>query len=167
MSRRRAADVLADLYRLRLERRSPARPVYVTTEERWTELYTSRQHAVVEVWRRDLGKLDWRCLAGLQVVACVSWTDQAERLALFEELRDAQPAELTWYAVDVRVDQRRYGAEHHTWLGCMWLKNGEPIEWHTPFDRLLQALMEEEGGSQQYLGQPLKPGEQLVSYGRV
>jgi hypothetical protein len=158
----RPADVLAKLATIRMQGSRPALPVFVTTERNWTERYAARRHPVIEVWRRDLGQLDFRALGGLRVEACVGWTSYEERLELFEALRDARPSELHWYA----INPRGTGPSSH-WMGCMWLKDGVPMDWHTPFDRMLQSAMEENGGAKVYGEKPFKPGEQLVSYGRV
>lgn len=155
----RPADVLARLLDLRMQGSTPAREVVVSTERQWTERYAGRRFATIEVWRRDLGRLDWRALAGLKVMACVGWTSYEDRLQLFEEIRDAQPRELTWYAINLRGT----GPSTH-WMGCLWLKGGEPMEWHTPFDRMLQESVED---APEIIKPPLKAGEQLVSYGRV
>jgi hypothetical protein len=155
----RPADVLRRIANVRLAGERPTLPVMVTTERHWTELYAARRHPVIEVWRRDLGALDWRPIGGLRVEACVSWTSYDERLELFESLREAQPAELHWYA----INPRGTGPSSH-WMGCMWLKAGVPIEWHTPFDQMLEESADRYN---RIIDPPLKVGEQLVSYGRV
>lgn len=154
----RPADVLRQLLSLRMQGQRPRLAVQVTTERDWSAMYRGAGHPVIEVWRRDLGQLDWRALAGLRVDASVGWTSYEERLALFEELRLAEPAELHWYALNPRGT-----GPLSRWMGCMWLKAGVPIDWHTPFDEMLERAAE----GTNIIDPPLKQGEQLVSYGRV
>lgn len=155
----RAADVLRQLATLRMQGQRPTRAVQVVTERDWASMYRDGRTPVIEVWRRDLGALDWRAIAGLRVDVCVSWTSYEERLQLFEEIRDGLPSSLHWYA----FNPRGHGHSLDRWMGCMWLEGGVPMDWHTPFDEMLERAAE----GTKIVDPPLKPGEQLVSYGRV
>lgn len=140
MRRGPAFEQLAELFELRLARRTPKHGVFVTTGGTYTELFTSMGFATVEVWHGD--QLDWRPVAGVRVIAVVQWKDQAERLELFEAIRAHRPSEFLWYAI-----------EHGTgnFMGQMRLMDGEPMLMENPM-LLAQQFIPELGK------RPVKPG---------
>jgi hypothetical protein len=92
-----AAKVLQELRMVRLRGQAPSHTVCVTTDAKFTELFEEMGLAVIEVWRRDV--LDWSPLAGLEVLAVVCWSEQADRLGLLDAIRSGGPERLNWIAL--------------------------------------------------------------------
>lgn len=147
-----AAQRLQMLRTLRLRGQAPVGALCVVTDRRDVELFEEIKRPVIEVWRRDAGKLDWTPVAGLWVQVVVRDWPTDLRMELFDAIRAGEPLLLSWVAT-VR------GKFEHEIVGNMKLVNGEPREvWVTPKTAV-------EGASEEDFRAGIKGG--WYSYGRV
>jgi hypothetical protein len=121
-----AAQRLEIIRGLRLRGQAPMGAVMVATDKRDVELFEEIKRPVIEVWKRDAGKLDWTPIAGLWVYVVIRDWPHELRMELFDSIRAGQPLLLNWHAtVKGRYESRI--------VGSMLLENGEPREmWVTP-----------------------------------
>ncbi len=115
-----AMQRLEKLRTLRMRGQAPVGALMVVTERLDLELCESIKRPVIEVWKRDLGKLDWGPIAGLWVFCLVRNWPHELRLQLCDSLRAAEPKWLDWLAT-ARTD--RHPSEV---VGQMRIHDGEP-----------------------------------------
>lgn len=112
-----AAQRLQLLRSMRLRGQAPVGAVMVATDRRDVETFEQMKRPVIEVWKRDAGKLDWTPIAGLWVYVVIrDWSPEL-RLELLDSIRVASPAELSWLALAGRRT-----------VGRLWIVDGEPRE---------------------------------------
>lgn len=124
-----AAQRLDMLRALRLRGQVPLGAVMVVNDKRDLERLEELKRPVIEVWRRDVSKLDWTPIAGLWVYALIRDWDIDLRTDLFNSIRTGAPLLLNWLAT--ATDSRyQHGART---VGNLWIERGEPREiWMTP-----------------------------------
>jgi hypothetical protein len=93
-----AMQRLEKLRQLRMRGLAPATAVMVVTERTKLQQFEEMNLPTIEVWTGILDRLDWRGIAGLDVVALVHWRYQDDRMQLFDAIRAAQPSKLHWIA---------------------------------------------------------------------
>jgi hypothetical protein len=93
-----AMQRLEKLRQLRMRGLAPATAVLVVTERTKLQQFEEMNLPTIEVWTGILDRLDWRGVAGLDIVAVVHWRGFDDRMRLFEQLRNAQPSKLHWIA---------------------------------------------------------------------
>lgn len=135
-----AAQRLEILRGLRLRGQAPVGAVCVATDRDDVKLFEELKRPVIEVWRRDAGRLDWTPIAGLWVVVLIRNWPTDLRMELFDRLRVGNPQELNWLA----TSRTQYDAREI--VGRLWLVGGEPREMWVPEDMRRNP----QGGSYSY-----------------
>jgi hypothetical protein len=87
---------LDKLREMRLLGQAPVGNVMVVTQRERLEQFEEMRLATIEVWPGIVSRLNWAGVAGLHVTAVVHWRDQAQRLQLFEAIREGEPQRLHW-----------------------------------------------------------------------
>jgi len=123
-----AAQRLDMLRGMRLRGQVPLGAIMVVTDRKDVELFEEIKRPVIEVWRRDAGKLDWTPITGLWVYAVVRDWDIDLRTELFNSIRLGEPLLLSWMAT-AKDSRDRYGRRI---VGHMEIERGMPKEiWMT------------------------------------
>lgn len=86
------------LKELRMRGQAPWHAIVVVTQRQALQEFEDMRLPTIEVWTGILDRLDWRPVAGLDVVAMVHWRGLDDRMRLFDAIREGRPRRLHWIA---------------------------------------------------------------------